>query len=262
MLPDRLPTQAIFDALLGTTRDMQLGCMFTVDYLNGTFTRASGAVERTLGITPEALAQKGLGYLVDNTHPDDRPRMEQMLMTVVMEAAQAYLKGEPQYGPYRVNYRLRHPEGDYRLIESVTYFLSFHENGYVHEGMAILFDITEERAQELEFLDLLRNQQAYLVRIMDELLQKHIAEYRRLQGPNAPHLLPWTLQKDPVHTLTPREQEVLKCLAQGKSTKEVAQALGITENTVESHRKHLLDKFGVRNTAQLILVASKHYWLH
>lgn len=55
--------------------------------------------------------------------------------------------------------------------------------------------------------------------------------------------------------LTRREQEVLALISKGMPTQEVADALYISFNTVESHRKNLLSKFGARNVAELIRIA-------
>jgi len=57
--------------------------------------------------------------------------------------------------------------------------------------------------------------------------------------------------------LTPREREVTALLAEGLNTKDISNRLHISYNTVESHRKNLLDKFGVRNTTELIYRATK-----
>lgn len=64
-----------------------------------------------------------------------------------------------------------------------------------------------------------------------------------------------------VGKITEREMDVLRLLAQGFSTQEVAAQLNIAVNTVETHRRKLLEKFGARNVAELIWKASKVYWL-
>ncbi len=51
--------------------------------------------------------------------------------------------------------------------------------------------------------------------------------------------------------LTPREIEVLKLVAEGKSNKEVATALNIKLKTAENHRHNLMNKLGARNAADL-----------
>lgn len=52
--------------------------------------------------------------------------------------------------------------------------------------------------------------------------------------------------------LSPREREVVVCLAQGLSSKEIARVLLLSPRTVEMHRTRLLRKLGVRSTAQLL----------
>lgn len=51
--------------------------------------------------------------------------------------------------------------------------------------------------------------------------------------------------------LTSRETEVLQMIAEGKSNKETASALGIGMKTVEKHREHLMEKLGIHDTAGL-----------
>lgn len=55
--------------------------------------------------------------------------------------------------------------------------------------------------------------------------------------------------------LTKRECEVLKCIAEGSSTKEIAEELFISVSTVETHRKALLSKLEVKNVAGLVRIA-------
>ncbi|WP_456437668.1 response regulator [Psychroserpens sp.] len=55
-----------------------------------------------------------------------------------------------------------------------------------------------------------------------------------------------------VPKLTRREQEILSNIAEELTNNEIAEKLFISIKTVESHRKNLLQKFGVRNTAGLI----------
>jgi DNA-binding NarL/FixJ family response regulator len=54
-----------------------------------------------------------------------------------------------------------------------------------------------------------------------------------------------------VHVLSTRELDVLKRIAEGQTTKEIAFALGVSSKTVETHRLHLLDKLGIKSVAEL-----------
>ncbi len=56
-------------------------------------------------------------------------------------------------------------------------------------------------------------------------------------------------------TLTPREKEVLKMLAEGNSVKEVACQLNLSVKTVEAHKFNLMRKLDIHNKAQLVQYA-------
>jgi DNA-binding NarL/FixJ family response regulator len=55
--------------------------------------------------------------------------------------------------------------------------------------------------------------------------------------------------------LTTREKEVLELIADGMTNNEIAQKLFVSSTTVDTHRKNLLSKFEVKNTASLIRMA-------
>lgn len=58
--------------------------------------------------------------------------------------------------------------------------------------------------------------------------------------------------------LTKREYEVLGLVAMGKGNKEVAELLFISVKTVETHKGHILEKLGLKNSAELIKYAIKN----
>lgn len=55
----------------------------------------------------------------------------------------------------------------------------------------------------------------------------------------------------PFQSLTGREKEILQLIAEGHSTKEIADILHISKNTVSTHRKNLMKKLDLHNVAQL-----------
>ena len=56
--------------------------------------------------------------------------------------------------------------------------------------------------------------------------------------------------------LTPRQLDVLACLAQGKSNREIATELGLSENTVKVHVNRILKTLQVKNRSQAALTAN------
>lgn len=55
--------------------------------------------------------------------------------------------------------------------------------------------------------------------------------------------------------LTDREREILRLIAQGKTTNEIAAELVLSPHTVQSHRDHIMDKLGLHSKAALIKYA-------
>ncbi len=61
----------------------------------------------------------------------------------------------------------------------------------------------------------------------------------------------------PPAALTGRQREVLALVAQGRSNKEIASALGLLESTVKTHMKTILSKLGATNRTQAAMLAAE-----
>lgn len=62
--------------------------------------------------------------------------------------------------------------------------------------------------------------------------------------------------------LTPREREIVQLLAEGKSTKEVAVALGLSVKTAETHRSNIMRKLQLHSVSDLVLYAVRNNIVH
>ena len=63
------------------------------------------------------------------------------------------------------------------------------------------------------------------------------------------------VEEEKTEVLTMREREVLKLLAEGKRTKEIAAALYISPHTVRRHRSNIMEKLNIQNLADLVKYA-------
>ena len=64
-------------------------------------------------------------------------------------------------------------------------------------------------------------------------------------------------RRGPDLVLTPRELEILACVAEGKTNKEIAARLGISEHTVRSYVSAILAKLGARSRTQALVRAGE-----
>ena len=64
--------------------------------------------------------------------------------------------------------------------------------------------------------------------------------------------------REPATVLTAREREVVQLLAEGRSTKEAADQLGLSIKTVETHRANVMRKLGLQSFAELVRYAIRN----
>lgn len=65
-------------------------------------------------------------------------------------------------------------------------------------------------------------------------------------------------KENKTHSLTIREQEVLKLLADGHNCSQIADLLFISSRTVETHKKHLMEKLELKNIADIVKFAIRN----
>ena len=77
------------------------------------------------------------------------------------------------------------------------------------------------------------------------------------------HLAEFTQEEDEVFQfkLSQREIEIIGCLSDGLSSAEIGEKLFISDHTVRTHRKNILKKTGITNSAQLIRHATEQKWI-
>lgn len=72
---------------------------------------------------------------------------------------------------------------------------------------------------------------------------------------------PYSTPGEPFQPLSSREMEVLACVTQGQSNKEIASILGISHQTVKNHVTAILRKLGVEDRTQAAVYALRHGWV-
>ena len=65
-----------------------------------------------------------------------------------------------------------------------------------------------------------------------------------------------TAAKNSLQELSEREIEIIKCLSEGKNTKDIAEELFLSEHTVKTHRRNIMQKLRVKTSAELVKYAA------
>ena len=123
------------------------------------------------------------------------------------------------------------------------------ENEYLTQALSAGADgylLKEDADTELlAAIESVRYGKTYVSHLLSGKLAEEWAQRRRGNGKTP-------LDLDP---LTTREKEILKLIAEGKLSKEIADLFFISVRTVERHRANMMDKLNLKNTAELVKYA-------
>jgi len=138
--------------------------------------------------------------------------------------------------------KLREADPEIKLIAHSVYDNVEYANRFFSKGGHAF---VSKKAGHLELLEAIESVQAGK-RYLDNILSKKAKNTERFLRKEDDQL------KAIRDIFTKTEKNVLERIAKGYSTKQIAHQLGVSEKTVETHRKHLFDKAGVKNVAELI----------
>ena len=88
-------------------------------------------------------------------------------------------------------------------------------------------------------------------------LCKEVMKGKLFLSVDAAQLMRLAAEKPDAPVVTRREKEVLELIAEGYTNPEIAERLFVSVNTIDTHRRNLLEKFNVRNTASLVRMATQ-----
>lgn len=189
-------------------------------YLSNNFEQVTGH--------PIEYGKKGFEFLQATIHPEDfertmiiSKRSHEILMSIPLE--------ERKNTKLRMNYRFNHPTKGWIMLLHQACFTEFTNEGFPALAHGFLFEINDFAQLKIQIGVLELN--------TGEIVQLY-TENKELK-------------------LTKREKEILTLAQDGLASKNIADILSISVNTVNNIRATLLKKTGAKNIAELIASASK-----
>ena len=187
----------------------------------------SPGIQKILGYEP---GEVDLQFLYEKIHPDDRGGVAEATMDALQGAIDNGMT-HPGRLKFSVNYRFQKKDGTYlQILRPQTVQMTDREGNILRTTGIIV---------ELGHLP-------EVIGVTGKLVDNESGEViysRSYHSAGSP--------------FSTREKEIITLLALGKKTEEIAEALFISPNTVSTHRKNMLKKYAVKNTAALILFSKK-----
>jgi DNA-binding CsgD family transcriptional regulator len=214
-------------ALIQQMSQISQSCLFTVDVFRGRYDFASSAFSDLFGYKPEWLnsIEKQGDFLEDMVHPDDLEK----LIKMQIDHSHFIYSLEPQYrNDYSNTYtfRMRNVHKEYLNVISRQRVIQQDVNG---KAWIVLGEVS-----------ILPDQ-----RPLDDV-QKITVNLKTGEMIYTPNKFDYDI------SLSQREIEILNLIRLGYLSKEIADKLYISLNTVNNHRKNILRKLGVSNSMEAI----------
>jgi DNA-binding CsgD family transcriptional regulator len=195
----------------------------------------SDGIEKILGIAREEF---GLGFLIENMHPEDLDGYAQnesalyhVLKTIPPEKLTRYKA--------RQDFRVKTVEGSYKRLLHQVLILQHDSDGAIIRTYGITTDISPYKMDGEMRVDLigLHSEPTYI------------------------DIQPDGTYSEGFQILSPREFEILQGISKGKSSPEIAEELNISISTVNNHRKKILHKTHTTSTLELIQEGLAKGWI-
>jgi len=194
------------------------------------FTHVSTSFKSILGYNQNNILLNG-NFTSKIVHPQDQKVIIECLRRVDFSNRQSIPISNPDRFE-RFKFRAKHMRGYWKYF--IAYTISYIRSGSSSDNIGLILD---ERISDQS--DKKKKNE------LDDGFWKYRNSTRQFSSIITEHV-------------SPREYEILEMISNGMVTKEIAAHLHISNSTVITHRKNLLSKLQVRNTAQLIKKASKH----
>ena len=208
---------------------------FIFNIINLEFDFVSPHVETMLGYD---RAEVNVHLFMDCIHPDDRPWFLAFENKTAEFLSQLPIDKLTKYKA-RHDFRCRKSNGSYIRVLHQVAVVEHDEFGGIIRTLGVHTDITHLKKEG-----------------------KPVLSYIGMDG--EPSYLDIDVKKSLIESkeaLSKREKQVLSLLIEGKLSKEIAEELNISKQTVDTHRKNMLHKNKLTNTGELVGKAIRNGWL-
>lgn len=210
----------------------------TAPYLLSCFSKPeflylSTEFESVMGYPCQRLLKEGITFLFSIIHPADI----QAVVNSIKKAQYALVtENAAEQIPMLLEYRVVKKDGSVVWIRETKCIVSYKEGRKDHI-LGCFHNINGEKQKEAEVISEVLQEE----RSINHLLEVAVSYQQERLGSSTDAC-----------KISEREKEVLQLIADGSSTKQIASTLFISENTVETHRRHLLEKLKVVNSTALV----------
>ena len=250
---DFLPGFILPKGFLSNQND-QAGCIYLASCSENAFRYMDPSFSHITGYGDGIIYEKGIDWWFTLIHPDDiNPMLSKILQHCFLLPVKKRLNK-----PFSLEYRLKHAGGKWIWIRETKCVVYITEEGKNEFILGRLEGISEIKREEEERMSTVIREDGNSNPLLKAAIP--ILNADREKDPGILSISNQFKQPEGVVMPTKREKEILQLIGEGYSTKLIADKLHISINTVETHRRHLLEKIRVKNSMELIKQTSGAFW--
>jgi DNA-binding CsgD family transcriptional regulator len=232
-----------FDELISSVFAAGPFYFYIIDFFDMSISNISSGFKNAHGIEPESI--KTINDILSLVHPDDMAfvsEAEKKAFGFIYESI-----GADKITRYKESYNLRFKtaEGDYQLFNHQSVILTADENGNFIKSLNIhtnINHITKRNNFKFSLIGLEGEPSFLNMNVFEDQDSKEADSTSE-------------------HSFSKKELEIIKWIAKGKETKEIAEKLFVAIDTIKTHRKNILKKSGCSNSAELIARSMSEGWI-
>ena len=210
---------------------------FVIDYIRRRHILMKGPVKQILGFHPRDFLEGGLDFGVSIFHKDDLSIFSEKCMTNVMELFRQTPHEEHSQHVFEMNYRWAKKDGGFINVLQKGSYITDESSGLPVYSFGVASDISNYKKDHNIIQSIYKRDND-----IASNTYRNIATYYYYPEPDEA-------------LLTARETEILSWMADGLSSKMIADKFKLSHNTIMNHRKNILRKTNTKNVAELIRYA-------
>ena len=194
------------------------------------------------GYSSSYFLETGLESFLSTWHPVDFEIMNKKIIPENFE----FLKTLPayKYGSivFSYNYRTKNAEGNYNTVLQRFSYVPSNVPGVPFGIIGVVFDISHFK-NDLSIVHTIEESVVMDNAVVNKLIYKKVYPVYEINS---------------TQFISKRELDILKYMAGGLSSKQIADRLSLSTNTVNNHRKNMLKKMNCKSSPELLNYVSKH----
>lgn len=215
------------------------GIFYIFDFTQQKFSQISDSIQQLIGYEPEELLSGGIEKAISLIHKDDFKIFNEKIFPYNLRFLQNLTESECSNYIFSHNYRIKNKTGDWVHFYQRNYYTCNVTTGLPILSFGMVIDISDFKTD------------SKIIHRIDRVALDSSLPYK----PIVFHCF-YPDSKDCI--LSSQERKVLNFISEGLNSKEIAELLHLSENTIINHRRNMQTKTNTKNVAELIFYACKN----